>query len=182
MEKEIRILFVEDVPAEADLVNRALEKSGMKFRLQRTDTQQDFLKQLEQNPPDVILSDHGLPSFTGFEALAVAKTQCPGVPFIFVTSALTPEMEIEKLAPGVTDLVPKHDLSRLGSVIRKALTQPEPRRQLTAEERSEVIRKLQELLAAYETEDSFVPVCSSCKKFATNGAIGIRWNLILANI
>ena len=94
MSNEINILFIEDVPADAAVVELALRRAGLAFRLQRVDTREAFLHELESQPPDVILSDHGLPSFDGFAALAVAHEKCPDVPFIFVTNALTKEMEI----------------------------------------------------------------------------------------
>jgi DNA-binding NtrC family response regulator len=164
LKNEIRILFIEDVVLDAELVNKALTGDGLKFQMQRVDTRDDFLLVMEVNPPDVILSDHGLPSFSGFSALAIARDNYPEIPFIFVTDALTPEMEIEKLAPGVTDLVPKHSLQKLGPAIRRALENPKSRRKLTKEERDEVIEKLFELLAAYEMHGVYIPICAGCKK------------------
>ena len=165
MDKQIRILFIEDVPAEADRVDRELCKDGMLFQSQRVDTREAFLSELERQPPDVILSDHGLPSFDGLTALAVAREKCPDVPFIFVTGALTPEMEIEKLSPGVTDYVSKSELWRLGTVIRRAVTEAERRLWKRAEQRYEqTIKMLLALLLAYESRGGLLPICSSCKK------------------
>jgi CheY-like chemotaxis protein len=164
VKKEIRILFIEDVALDAELVSQALAANGLKFSLQRVETRDDFLLTMEVNPPDVILSDHGLPQFSGFAALAIARQNYPEIPFIFVTDALTPEMEIEKLAPGATDLVPKHSLNKLGPAIRHALENPKPRRTLSRDERDQVVKKLFELLAAYELHGVYIPICACCKK------------------
>ncbi len=161
--KEIQVLFVEDMPRDAELVNQALRENGLIVRSQRVETKDAFLLALEQRPPDVILSDHGLPEFSGFAALAIARKNYPEIPFIFVTDALTPEMEIEKLAPGATDLVPKRELSKLAFVIRRALTEPKLRRRLTEDEREGVIKKLLGLLASYEMDGVYIPICSCCK-------------------
>lgn len=164
-DKEIRILFIEDVPAEADRVDRELHKDGMTFQSQRVDTREAFLSELERQPPDVILSDHGLPDFDGLAALAVAREKCPDVPFIFVTGALTPDMEIEKLLPGVTDYVSKIELWRLGIVIRRAVAETERRLWRRAEQRYEqTIKMLLVLLQANESRGGLLPICSSCKK------------------
>lgn len=164
MEKEIRILIVEDVPADAEAVEAALRKDGLNFRLQRMETPVDFFKELQSSPPDVILSDHGFPSFSGFDALAIAQSQCPDVPFIFVTNALSPEMEIEKLAPGVTDLIAKRDLSKLGPAIRNALSKSKPHRELSHDELGQLVMRLRAFLAAYDATGFNVPVCSACKR------------------
>jgi CheY-like chemotaxis protein len=132
--------------------------------MRRVDTRDDFRLELESNRPDVILSDHGLPGFSGFAALEIVRKNFPDIPFIFVTDALMPEMEIERVAPGVTDLVPKGCLSKLGPTIRRALAEPKPRRKLTREETDQVIQKLLGLLASYEVAGAYIPICASCKK------------------
>src|SRR5476649_1436847 len=48
-------------------------RAGLQFQTKRVETKKDFLRELEQNAPDAILSDHGLPSFDGFAALAIAQ-------------------------------------------------------------------------------------------------------------
>ena len=66
MQKELRILVLEDVAADVVLLNRELRRSGLAFCSKRVETREAFLKELAENPPDIILSDHGLPSFDGF--------------------------------------------------------------------------------------------------------------------
>src|SRR5437879_1019262 len=127
MKKELTILCVEDVPADVVRVNHALREVGMSFRSKRVDTQEAFLHELEHNPPDVILSDHGLPSFDGFTALAIAREKCPDVPFIFVTDSLGEQMAIDTFESGATDYVLKKDLSKLATVVRRGLREAEKR-------------------------------------------------------
>ena len=166
MKTEVRIVFVEDAPAEAALVEQALQRGGLAFHMQRVETREDFLRVLASQPPDVILSDHGLPSFDGFAALAVAHKQCPDVPFLFVTNALTREMEIEKLTPGVTDYVLKSQLHLLAPTIRRVLHGAEtPQTGGLKQEELELIKeKLLALMEEYERGGGYLPICSSCKK------------------
>jgi DNA-binding NtrC family response regulator len=166
MDKEISIVFVEDVPADAALVERTLRKQGLEVQLRRVETKSEFLAALEPQPPDIILSDHGLPAFDGLSALALAHEKCPEVPFVFVTNALTWEMEIEKLAPGVTDFVLKRQLDTLAPTIRRALFHAEVARiaKAKAEEREAQVQKLLALLAEYESVSGNIPICANCKK------------------
>ena len=154
MKKEVRILCVEDVPTDVALMNHALKDAGLQFHSTRVDTKAEFLKVLDQEPPDIILSDHGLPSFDGFMALAIARDKCPDVPFIFVTTALGEKMTIETFERGATDYVLKHNLSRLGPVVKNALRESQKRKELKQQEESlreseERFRKLVEGVLDY---------------------------------
>lgn len=159
MKSVIRILYLEDVPADAAKLDYELLKSGLSFRSQRVDTREDFLRELESQPPDVILSDHGLPAFDGLEALSVAREKCPDVPFIFVTNALSPQMEIEKLVGKVSDYVLKSQLDYLPAAVNRALRE--------ASEKNLRKQLLEELRAQFDfatRNKLMLPICSSCKK------------------
>ena len=68
--KELRILILEDNASDVVLINRELRQSGLAFRSIRVETREGFIRELEEDPPDLIFSDHGLPTFHGFSALA----------------------------------------------------------------------------------------------------------------
>ena len=108
-------------------MNHELRQAGLQFQSKRVETRQDFLNELSQHPPDVILSDHGLPSFDGFSALAIAKDRCPEVPFIFVTGSVGEEKAIETLRSGATDYVLKTHLAKLAPAVQRALREAEER-------------------------------------------------------
>ncbi len=123
------------MPADVVMLNHALRKGNFNFRLKRVDTREVFVRELECNPPDLILSDHGLASFDGFTALAIAQEKCPEVPFIFVTSALGEEKTIETFEHGATGYVLKKNLAKLVPVVQRALRQAEERTALQQKER-----------------------------------------------
>ena len=85
MGKELQILIIEDDPADAERLLRELKREGFAFQSRRIQTRDEFLGCLEAQPPDLILSDHGLPTFNGFAALEIVQEKCPDVPFVFVT-------------------------------------------------------------------------------------------------
>src|SRR5437016_13502758 len=87
VKNELRILVLEDVAADVVLIDHELRNAGLAFNAKRVETRDEFVRELEQHPPDIILSDHGLPAFDGFSALSIARERCPDTPFIFVTGS-----------------------------------------------------------------------------------------------
>jgi PAS domain S-box-containing protein len=119
--KELRILVLEDVPADVTLIDHELRQAGIPFQVRRVETRDEFTRELEQNPPDLILSDHGLPAFDGFAALALARSKYPEIPFIFVTGSMGEELAIDSLRGGATDYVLKSRLNNLVPAVERAL-------------------------------------------------------------
>jgi CheY-like chemotaxis protein len=156
VKKEIRVLYLEDDPADVTKAQTELQKAGLVIHMHRADTRNAFTQGLELSP-DVILSDHGLPSFDGLTALSVTRDKCPDVPFIFVTNALSREMEIEKLMGGVTDYVRKSQLDYLPIAVLHALHEVEERR-------AQRKRLLDILKVPADEHTHYLPICSHCKK------------------
>jgi CheY-like chemotaxis protein len=73
MNGELRILILEDRPADAELVMRELGKAGLQFAGKCVATEVAFLAQLRDHPPDLILADYSLPAYDGLSALAAAR-------------------------------------------------------------------------------------------------------------
>jgi len=136
MNKKLRILILEDVPTDAELMGRELRKANIVFSTERVETKKEFLRELKNFKPHLILADYSLPSFDGLSALAIAQKKCPEVPFIFVSGTIGEDMAIETLKKGATDYVLKDRLSRLMLVVRRALDEAEEQIKLKqAEER-----------------------------------------------
>jgi len=127
MDKELRVLILEDVATDAELMERELRKAGIAFSSMRVETKEAFLKELKGFAPDIVLADYSLPQFDGLSALAIIQEQCPDVPFILVSGAIGEELAIEAIKSGATDYVLKQRLSRLGHTVRRALREVEER-------------------------------------------------------
>jgi diguanylate cyclase (GGDEF)-like protein len=124
----IRILYLEDSEADAELVQALLEEGGVACALTRVETEEAFIAALESGELDLILSDKSLPTYDGFSALARARQRRPEVPFILVSGTLgDEEAVIETLKAGVTDYVPKERLARLVPAVQRALQEAEAR-------------------------------------------------------
>lgn len=167
--KEIQILVVEDMPADVVLINHELRKGGLAFKVRRVTTGEEFMRVLRNGPPDLILSDHGLPQFDGFSALALAQRYCPDVPFLFVTGSMGEEVAIESLKNGATDYVLKSRLDNLVPAVLRALRVAEERKRRREAER-----------ALVESEDHFRTLVEGVKDYAifmldTDGHV-TTWN------
>src|SRR6202163_4187735 len=121
MRQPLRILWVEDDPKDAELIQDLLATEGMVCEVTRVDTEAALLACVEQGGIDLILADYSLPSFDGISALKFAMKACPDVPFIFVCGTLGEEVAIEALKIGATDYVLKTRLSRLVPSVLRAL-------------------------------------------------------------
>src|ERR1035437_493189 len=61
MNKPLRILILEDQPADAELVTCELRKAGLEFVAKTVATENEFLAELRNSAPELILSEYGLP-------------------------------------------------------------------------------------------------------------------------
>jgi PAS domain S-box-containing protein len=129
MEQALRILILEDLPSDAELMVYELRQAGIAHSSRRVADREPFVAALTEAWPDLILSDFHLPNFDGLEALALAQTACPDIPFIFVSGAMGEEVAIDALKRGATDYVLKDRLSRLGPAVQRSLREAEERRE-----------------------------------------------------
>jgi DNA-binding NtrC family response regulator len=140
----LRILHLEDNPADADLIQAMLDAEGLTSEITRAATGEAFFAALKEGNFDLILADHSLPSFNGIAALALAHKRHPDVPFIFVSGAMGEELAAETLKNGATDYVLKQHLERFVPTVLRALRESGERRK----HREVEVRLLEEKLEA----------------------------------
>jgi PAS domain S-box-containing protein len=121
MEEEIDILLLEDRPADAELIERELAKTGLAFTMRRVSRQAEYVAALDAKPPALALSDVALPGFDGVHALRLLQQLRPGVPLIFVSGTIGEERAVELLKLGATDYILKDRLARLAPAVTRAL-------------------------------------------------------------
>jgi PAS domain S-box-containing protein len=117
----LRILILEDVPMDAELVEYELERARIPFAARRVDTRESFLREIGEFAPDLILSDYTLPRFDGMAALSLARELAPSVPFLIVTGSVNEETAVGCMKAGATDYLLKSNLARIGPAIEGAL-------------------------------------------------------------
>src|SRR6266536_2111600 len=94
MGEPIRVLIVEDNPADAELMVRALRQAGFAPEWERVETEADYLAGLDA-APEVILSDSSLPRFDGIQALDLLKQRGLAIPFVLVSGRMEEDRAVE---------------------------------------------------------------------------------------
>jgi PAS domain S-box-containing protein len=103
----LRVLIIEDVPMDAELVEYELGRARIPFQARRVDTRELFLAELRAFEPDVILSDYTLPRFDGMAALELARSHAPATPFLIVTGSINEETAVGAMKAGRGGLPPQ---------------------------------------------------------------------------
>ncbi len=134
MRTELRILIVEDVPAEAEIAAYHLQSAGLACTWRRVEREDEYREALVHWHPNVVLSDFTLPQFDGMEALQIAVAVAPDVPFLFLSGTIGEERAIQALKCGAIDYVLKTSPARLAPSVRRALEEVELRRARRAAE------------------------------------------------
>ena len=120
--KTLRILLLDDDPADADLVTETLTGTGTSVVTERVDSHAEFARALREFAPDVVLSEHRTPDFDVRAALELLIAVRPTVPLIVLTCSLDEEMAASFVRAGAEDFVLKNNPGRLGPAIEAALS------------------------------------------------------------
>ncbi len=123
MEEELKVLILEDVQYDAELMEYEMRREGIEFKSNRVETEEDFIRELKDFKPDIILADHSLPHFDGFSALELTKKISLQTPFIFVSGKIGNEFAVEMLKNGAKDYVFKNNIKKLAPAIKRAITE-----------------------------------------------------------
>ena len=100
MNDSIRILLVEDLPADAEMNKREINKVVPNCIFKQVETRKDFLHALDNFKPDVIVSDFSMPQFDGLSALKLAQEKSDITPFILCTGSINEDTAVECMKLG----------------------------------------------------------------------------------
>ena len=117
----LRILHLEDNPADCQLVRDMLKDDGLAADVVLATQRSEFERELETSKWDLILADHRLPDWTGIDALKLVREKFPTLPFILLSGTIGELAAIESLKAGATDYVLKQNRERLPSAVRRAI-------------------------------------------------------------
>jgi PAS domain S-box-containing protein len=153
----LRVLILEDNPADAELIQRELQRAGIHFVARQVERKANFKKALAEHQPQIILSDFKLPRFDGLAALKMTRMSAPEVPFIFISGSIGEEKAIEMLSLGACDYIFKDNLARLGPAVRRAIE--EARLKMAKKKTDEELRhRVEELKFLAEAAERFVQI------------------------
>ena len=129
MKEKIKVLILEDLPSDAELAEREVKAVLKNYTAVVTDTEQGFIKALENFKPDLIISDYMLPAFNGMKALQITRKKEQFIPFIILTGSMNEETAVECIKAGADDYVIKEHIKRLGLAILNALDKKKNRQE-----------------------------------------------------
>ena len=121
LSRPTKVLHIEDLPEDAYLIERELRKSKYDFEIKVVDNQCEFEAALDEFRPDVILSDHSLPTFNSLTAMEILKKAGRDIPFILVTGAVSDEFAFQTMQKGAADYILKDRLQRLPAAILNSM-------------------------------------------------------------
>jgi hypothetical protein len=127
----LRVLLVEHDSDDAELCLKALLAADPTTQVTVVCTPESYLSLLREHPYDVILSDYGIPGWSGMDALQLLRKEEKATPFLLVTGNLGDETAVSCIRQGVSDYVLKDRLALLPQAIDRAIKE-----QLLREERS----------------------------------------------
>lgn len=181
METVLRVLVLEDVPSDAELETSLLERAGIACESRVVANERDFLEQLEQFNPHLVLSDFTLPSFDGLSALKLVRDRRPDVPYIFVSGTIGEERAIDALKHGATDYVLKTNLARLPAAVMRAVREAEEtRHRLQQDEKMSRLNRVRAVQSGISSSivrvrDRRKLLQEACNVAVTHGRFRMAW-------
>jgi PAS domain S-box-containing protein len=173
--EKLKILHLEDVYTDAELVNRELSRSGLSFERLLVDNKTDFIRAINEFGPDIILSDHSLPSFDSLEALSILKQTGLSIPFILVTATMSEEYAVSVMKEGATDYILKDRMQRLPTAINNAISKfkLEAEHRKASETQAAILNALSPNITLLNEKGKIVAVNESWKKSALLTNLGM---------
>jgi CheY-like chemotaxis protein len=123
-----KILYVEDHPAQRDIMAQMLELSG--YEVAAACDGVDGVEQAHSWRPDLILMDLRMPRMDGFEAIKVLRSdpETADIPIIAISAWASAKHKERALDAGADEHFTKPvDLNRLLETINRYLNQPKSR-------------------------------------------------------
>jgi len=127
MNSPLKLLVIEDVPADFLLLERHLRQHSLDAECFRVGSDAELDAAL-QNEWDVVLSDYNVPGMDFIATLQRIRAYRPNLPIILVSGSVGEETAVELLHLGMSDFVLKGSLIRLLPAILRALNEADERR------------------------------------------------------
>ena len=125
----LRVLLVEDVQSDADLLVRHLTRAGFAVGDRRVETAEAMRRALAEGTWDLILCDYSMPRFDAPSALAIYQECVLDIPFIVVSGTIGEETAVAMMKAGAHDYLLKGNLGRLVPAIERELRETVIRRE-----------------------------------------------------
>ena len=157
MNKELRVLVIEDSEQDTLLLMRELEDAGYEPAYWQVDSATAMTSALEEQPWDVVICDHSLPGFNSSEALNILRQKKSDIPFIILSGTIGEDEAVNMMKAGASDYVMKDSRARLIASIEKELREAEGRR------------------ARRQGEEGLKQTQKELEDFFENAPVGLHW-------
>ena len=127
--KILRVLIVEDTPADAELAARALKSSDWTLDWRRVTDAEAFGRALDEDRWSVILADYSVPGLGALAAIEIVRQRELDIPLIVLSGTIGEQMASTLLRAGAADFLMKRHLDRLRPVAERALHQAAQRQE-----------------------------------------------------
>ncbi len=125
----LRVLIVEDLPEDAELIARHLGQAGYAVEIRRVARALEMSAALASDHWDVIIADYRVPGFGALPALKLLKQSGHDIPFIIVSGTISDEIAVAAMRAGAHDYVLKTNIARLAPAIEREIQEAAERRQ-----------------------------------------------------
>ena len=124
----LRVLIVEDVEDDAELLMQELRSKGYDPVYERVYNHKAMEDALARQEWDVVIADYSMPEFDGIKALKLLEKKQIDLPFILVSGTIGEDVAVEAMKAGAHDYVMKDNLSRFVPAIKRELAEYKERR------------------------------------------------------
>ncbi len=115
----MRILHLEDNPADSIMIERMLQEHGLAPDLIRARSAEDFRREIADGAFDAVVVDSGVPGFDGLSAIRLSKEINPQTPVIVCSGSAEGEDVTAAMSEGASDYVDKAQLWRLVAALHR---------------------------------------------------------------
>ena len=105
------VLVVDDSPIDRMLIDGLLKKDH-RMKVTRAASGADALAALDENEPDLIVTDLQMPEMDGLELVTAMRIHFPHIPVVLITAHGSEELAVRALEQGAASYVPKSQLAR----------------------------------------------------------------------
>jgi len=169
MSGPVSILYMEDDPLTARIVQKKLEKAG-DYRVEIAESGTEGLKRCDDEEFEVALVDKNMPGVDGLEVIRRLAERDDAPSTVMLTASGNEIAAVQAMKSGASDYLVKDPdgvyLDLLPAVVLQVLHQRDMERERREheEERERLIAELQDALANVKTLRGMLPICAGCKK------------------
>ncbi|MGE0680160.1 MAG: PAS domain-containing protein [Candidatus Binatia bacterium] len=120
MSTPLRVLMLVDQQEDAERIDEVLRQAGFLPEWRCVATRVDYLAHVSEGF-DLLIANDNLAQFDATQALPLLQTRGLDLPYLVLAEAASVEAAVEWMTRGAADYLPKHDLSRLGPAVTRAL-------------------------------------------------------------